>query len=30
MEQIQEIIRERAMQYAEEAFAEQKEDLCGV
>ncbi len=30
MEQIQEIIRERAMQYAEEAFAEQKEETCAA
>ncbi|MDE7320001.1 MAG: hypothetical protein K2N46_09735 [Lachnospiraceae bacterium] len=30
MEQIQEIIRERAMQYAEEAFAEYKEETCAA
>ena len=30
MEQIREIIRERAMQYAEEAFAEQKEETCAA
>lgn len=30
MEQIQEVIRERAMQYADEAFAEHEEEICAA